>query len=153
MFAFGLRANFFSPFLVPLHRSHSPTTDSQQLAAAKKRKKIPNETQKALHLKLRVFYVHKFKHLMFGHKLLSVCPGMPSGRDLLVSLTFCCWILCFNYCFAKTSAHTENSPILCKFLWNAPCERLTWEYCGVCSQCYMVGAQPCVTSTWCFSLI
>lgn len=62
-----------------------------------------NWKPKALHLKLRVFYVYKFKHLMLSNKLLSVCMEcLQEGIYWTMLLfTFCYWILCFNYCFAQ----------------------------------------------------
>lgn len=59
MFAFGLL--FFWVFTA-MHKSHSPTTDLNL-----KKKGVqgePKTVQKlsVVHLKLRVFYVYKFKH-------------------------------------------------------------------------------------------
>lgn len=85
-----------------------------------------NEGKALLHLKLRVFYVYKFKHLMLCYKLLSVHALMECLQEGIYStmflLTFCSIGFCVLIIVSKNLStqiqysFPKRNRILCKFL-------------------------------------
>lgn len=147
-------------------RKHSFMFDPQNfLADPKNRRTSTGQTMDNPHLtELPSILCLQVQHLMLSNKLLSerTYKGCLQER---IYWTFCCWILCFNYCLGEnlsihTAPNTCRNPDFMQILYyethrerSGDQPAATWEYSQTGLARMRMAAQSCVTSTGCFSLI